>query len=166
MLKQPYRYIRELVPKPSDAIRAMCRGLRTQAANPQFVINMDTYGGYSHRTQKCYGCAATCALHEIGGRPPCAESLQTDRMAADYFSLDVDDIPRFEYAIDKLRRGCLRPLFALYGRTVPVEFEEMSSHYRNHPEAIDEAWILTADNWEERLPMYDNLADELEKLGC
>lgn len=144
------RSIFELAPKPSDAVKAMIDGLE-QFPDDQFQIDMSTYGYKpSWADSICYGCAATCALFQLGGRRPeavgVALNVFEDRLEA--LQISRDDFQRgaydFELVIDSFRCGRTTPLYAYYGtdpddpRIPWIDAAEM--------------WRLSTGNWRDQLP--------------
>lgn len=149
MEEQTLRSIKELAPKPSDAIKAMIDGLE-QLPNDQFQLDMSTYGyrpGWGHI---CYGCAATCALFQLGGRHPEEIGRAINDFDDRLLSLRIsrEDFDRygydFEMAIDHFRGGRVDALYRYYGMD--------ADDHRIPWVAPDEAWGMSTRNWREELP--------------
>ena len=107
--------MRDFCPAPSDAVRAMVKGLRTARDAKDFRIDMGSFGhvGRKHEEKICFGCAATCTIFESLDLWPqmreYAVSRGPDNVAEDaaeverLAGVDWDDLRRFEIAIDDLR---------------------------------------------------------------
>jgi hypothetical protein len=151
--------IKDIISKPSQAIRAMCEGLIDQNKRTDFIVNMDTFGSYIDGI--CYGCAATCAIQNITGRNLTAgEQIERVTNRSKVLRLDHEDLERFEFIIDDVRRGNfglgLIRLFEYFG------FEES--------EALNfERYFLALPYMErfdlEEIKEYKKFAEKLEQFG-
>jgi hypothetical protein len=158
--EQKLRLIKELAPKPSDAIKAMLEGLRTLPGD-DFVVRMHTFGDTTSRRQDgewvdiCCGCAATCAVHRLAHKKPDLEHIMC-RNRSPYLGLHFADMRDFEDAIDEFRKGNVSQLFWYYGlASVDVSSELWSK----------QLWFLQDSNWEEQLPMIEEYVKKLVAAG-
>lgn len=144
---------REILGKPSAAIRAMCDGLEEQSQRRGFRIDMQTFGFSSNKV--CFGCAATCAAQKTTGRTLKWDTIAGVTTRADALGVDAHDLETFEIAIDNLRRGsgCLQPLLDYFGvcnaMIIPAPDLPHLSNY----------------TWPDGLPAYRAFADQLEENG-
>jgi hypothetical protein len=148
--EQKTRSIKELAPKPSDAIKAMLEGLR-ELPGDEFEVDMGSFGRTSGDV--CYGCAATCAVFRLGGKVPRSEVMLGFTAQADYLQLNVHELRKFEIAIDHFRMGFPWQLFAFY--RVPF----------NTTFAQRQPWCLQQHNFEEQLSQIEEYIRKLEAAG-
>lgn len=144
------RLIKDIVPKPSDAIQAMIDGLLEQSERKDFKIDMDSFGDFEKGI--CYGCAAVCCVQKLANvnfKDAYSITLAGQAEATGFDSSDLDD---FENAVDFLRMGCLLPFFAYWKVVVPDMF------------LVDE-WHLHDDDWREQLPLIQDYCDKLKSAG-
>lgn len=159
--------IRDIIKKPSQAIRAMIRGLQRQGRRKQFRIKMSSWG----HTEKemCYGCAATCTVQEIAHRNlvPGKELINDTYDRARFFGFDRDDLDNFEQAMNQVRLGSFISLYWFLGiqcRSYPVEVVVDKWHEWCADRGSYDV-KLTDNTWHKRLPLYTKLAQMLEKAG-
>lgn len=150
--------IRDLVEKPSQAVRLMTKGLR----NPGNIsVDMHSFG--NQRRGVCFGCAATCTVQQLMSRTfelkdfvKHTESYEVQEVYrrnkwSELSGITIDSIAEFEWAIDDLRKGKPSALFDLFNVSEPYGFEGLP--------------VLNSDFTEEHLLRYDAYADQLEALG-
>ena len=107
--------MRDFCPKPSDAVQALARGLKTATEEKDFRIKMGRYSYVNHWSDEkiCFGDAPTCAILEALDLWPrmreYAESRGRGADAEDAAEVERitgvawDDLRRFEIAINELR---------------------------------------------------------------
>jgi hypothetical protein len=152
------REVRELAPKPSDAIKAMIAGLRGIPSD-SFVVVMSSFGGtgYINGRNVCFGCAATCAAHKLAGKQPSCKHITDEQQRAEYLDFDPQDLMDFEIAIDDFRQGWLGELLEdYYGLDRQKLPDELTA---------DQPWDLHSNNWQEQLPAIEAYVAELEAAG-
>jgi hypothetical protein len=147
------RDIRELAPKPSDAIKAMLDGL-AELPRGNFIVDMGTYGRADGEI--CYGCAATCAVHKLAGKTPDPSYIY---QAARPYRLDLEPIQLeyFEEAINLFRMGMPWTLFDFYGLMDPVVLEEEFT--------VAQPWMMTNQNWRGHLRFVREYQQRLVAAG-
>lgn len=160
-----YRSIKELAPKPSDAVQAMVDGLLEQSKRTDFAIEMTTFGMATKGV--CFGCAATCTIQKMIGinfnnetiesRYNTVDKILQTRWTGQPFELDHLGFREFEIAIDNLRKGYVDFLFKFYH--VNYNEHELGEKYEK------DLLYLTTGSWEEGLPRYQVLADKLRADG-
>lgn len=167
-MNQPtkYRSIKELAPKPSDAVRAMIDGLQEFSKSLDFQVAMDTFGRWDNGI--CFACAATCALYKLAGRSPTDSpkslegSLNRLRfLRIDYYNWWVSSGVTFEGVMDRFRTGNVYPLF-LYYEVDPPEFVFDNPVYTSFGST---PWYLNNLNWREELPQVEDFYKRLVDLG-
>ena len=141
--------IKELAPKPSDAIQAMIDGLKNYNSKPGFNIDMGTYG----RAVKgiCFGCAATCTIQQIAGEDIPENNIHSLKDHAYALDFDIREVIDFEFAIDSFRSNDVSPLFYFYGKENPI--------------GLYTDWFLDTDNFMEQLPLVQEYCDQLKQMG-
>lgn len=141
--------------KPSNAIKAMIEGLRTQSKRPDFKIRMSTFGSQHPNEKVCYGCAATCTLQQLTGINFVADTgrsmIEDTYTRAEVLKVRHKDLDKFEDAIDEFRLCELDPIFAYFGVEKPL--------IRVH------GWSLQTDDWQEQIPEIEKYVKKLIKLG-
>ena len=143
--------------KGSEIVQAMVDGLEAE----HFSVHMDYY--LHRKGGKCFGCAATNAIAEIGGcwyssrmRNELLNDIHWeigDSSALALFSDESDFISHFERAVDYLRTGDIEEYNHLakegdFALLEPPGSELLGLH--NH-------------NWRDRLGAYRDYADWLRK---
>lgn len=152
--EQKFRPIKELAPKPSDAIKAMSAGLR-ELPDEKFVIDMGTFG--CSRNGICFGCAATCAVYQLLDSSPNPLSMCAGILGqASWFGYDYDTLYDFETAINAFRSGKPSHLFRFYGYTIEDVPAELW---------LSQWWLLDTDDWRWQLPSIDRYVEKLEAAG-
>ena len=148
------RRIKDVAPKPSDAIQAMIDGLKRQSRRKLFRIEMSDYGDVEEVNGKviCYGCAATCALQQLGDHNFKPGEIYSHLKRAHAIGFDAVEVDRFEWSINGLRLGDYLDLFGFYSG-----FEEIAPD--------EELPILYSSNWRDGIPAYQAYADKLRALG-
>ena len=158
--------MRDFCPHPSDAVRAMVKGLRTARDAKDFRVDMGDYGHVESLGEEkiCYGCAATCAILESLGLWHLKieyglhrqERYILDGVAADIERMTGvawDDLFRWERAVDFLRLSDPRWLCKYYGVAI--------SQYATLPYLP----CLTDSHSEAELQQYETFADALKTAG-
>jgi hypothetical protein len=157
--EQTTRAIKNLAPKPSDAIKAMIAGLR-EIPSEDFQLNMMTFGRVEERASRkiCCGCAATCAVHKLAGRQPSVRYIGQSQQSV-YLGFEVRDLASFEAAIDQFRCGHPMGLFCYYygyesvRRAVPTRLVD------------NQSWYLSTGEWKSQIPRIERYVEELELAG-
>lgn len=166
--------IKDIISKPSQALRAMVDGLYEQSTKDDFVIDMHTYLGtedigFERNGEEkivCVGCAATCAVMKLTGTKfdpinveynPNVGALE--EYMSKYYDFSFHDIRQFEQAVNAIRFNCdLSLLFAYFDISffsVPYQF------LRNTVDAK-----MDSDNWKEFCSLYvEPLILQLEAVG-
>lgn len=160
--------------KPSRVVRATIHGLKTAHEDPNFVLDMDTYGDTVNEDNKtmCVGCMATAAMQslfnvkfnvrEIEYRLKRFTALHTPSTSHSY-------LQRLEWAIDDLRQGSVRPLLnacelsdAEADLFPYVPLSNGSQQYCSVPLLEGEP---SEDDIERAIVRLGHLADQLERAG-
>jgi hypothetical protein len=144
------RLIKDIAPKPSDAIQAMIDGLLEQSERNDFKIDMGSFGGFKKGV--CCGCAAVCCVQKLAGVDFKDEYSITLAGQSELSGFDSSDLDDFENAVDFLRMGYLLPFFAYWQMVPPDMF------------LVDE-WYLHDEDWREQLPLIQNYCDKLKAAG-
>jgi hypothetical protein len=145
------------------AVDAMIKGLYRQSKRSDFKIDMATFGFYSGTRKKCFGCAATCTIQQIGN-----VNFKDDQIHEAFKNLNVSngDLQRFENAIDTFRTGYamyvplynMQPLLHYFKLTrkkkLCAEISKKSKHLLK----------LDTFNWRTRIPEYRKFCKYLKKL--
>lgn len=137
----------------SETLEAMIQGLLDADEDPNFEIDMMTFGTIDLDTRsKCFGCAATCTLQNLRGKPFAPKEIYdlARRAAALDFTLNLK---LFEEAVDCARRGDIAPL---------LDFFELRGEWQ-HDTDID--FCLTSANWRSELPKVRALIERLKEAG-
>lgn len=149
--------IKELAPKPSDAITAMIDGLREQSQREDFVVDMHDFGT-KRNSGMCCGCAATCAIQKLTGIN--FKGLYVTEMPSDFlarvkeFELGRESMGEFEDIINQFR---------LTNWVVLLRFYDIEPIYGAIPNK--ELRGLWNDNWKENLHLYEAYRDQLKAIG-
>lgn len=153
----------ELVPKPSDAIKAMWAGLNAQSKRDDFIINMGTFGGQNRFSKQCFGCAATCTIQQISGIDfrPDQDKIETYGHRAKILGFEKVELAQFENCIDEFRWGNLDPLLFFY-----AERTNLLIDMRQIPDAIALPDIrMTSDDWMNYEAEVMTVIQHLEEKG-
>jgi hypothetical protein len=147
--------IKELAPKPSDALQAMVDGLRTQSKRSDFKLMMSTYGSFDEKTGICYGCAATCTIQELAHQNLTIANIKRSEKRANALSFYPLQLMYFESAIDSVRTGT---------------FDELEDYYELKRGTLqglhddnDFYWYLSDINWEEYVPAIERFIKLLQE---
>lgn len=142
--------IKEILDKPSKAVRAMIEGLKKQSQREDFEVDMHHFGGSeSFNSRLCFGCAATCATQEAFKKNLSADEISERKSRAIAYGVDIKSLEDFEMAIDDFRSGLCHALEEYYEVDIP--------YFQLPP--------LQTWNWESGLSEYEKYADLLEKHG-
>ena len=148
--------ILEKLPKPSDLIDNMVRGLRRDDLN--ITIDMSTYGRRVPIIAEdvCFGCAATRSLYNMFDHVAAASDIHCRQTRAELFSLEEDDLRYFEDLVDSLRHG-LNPR-SLLGQAYGIDWRELPEpdHYMHQ---------LRNNFNDSHLEGYEKYAEQLRKDG-
>lgn len=144
--------IKELAPKPSDALQAMVDGLLNQSKRTTFEIDMNGYGGAD---KICYGCAATCTIQQLAGKNLIPRDILDCTSRAESLGFDPRELGDFEIAINEARMGQLLHLFIFY-----------NLHYKSKEKyKYDSHFYLEDNDWREQLPQVITLIELLKSKG-
>lgn len=163
--------IKELAPKPSDALKAMVDGVRNYE-ELGLELDMGTFGCV--QSMHCFGCAATCTLLKMCGKTAreCAGDVSYGiRGYGDLRYPLADESPyrlkEFEDALDRARRGRLEDLFHWYGVRDQVEslYEKMGLRLDSETEVpldcFDHDWFLEDEPDEEELEKIERFVEDV-----
>ena len=163
--------IRDIIHKPREALQAMVDGLLSQDMRKDFEIDMNTYGLVDEAI--CMGCAATCAVQQITGKDITCERFTVDTcdtikheaqaLGLSQDKASLDDLRKFEQAIDRARRGQLVTLFD-YFHIEPelINLPEETYRIRDDIGIIIE---IKTDNWKQQIHYVMKKVKELKELG-
>ena len=137
--------------KASELVLAMVEGLE----NHKYEVDMETFG--TTREGVCYGCAATNAIARISGKSPRFTShISSERTWSKATKATKEFIRTLEFAFNTLRWGDLS-VFNEYANIIQV---------KEIPVAYGEGLpALHNRTWQEDLPAYRKLAEQLQKDG-
>ena len=162
MRKKQLKSIKELCPKPSDAVMAMVNGLRKQSKRKNFRIRFSSFGSreYADGTDKiiCFGCAATSAIQFIANKNFTGEEIDTRAERGEFLGFDKNELQDFEEAIDNLRNGWVRALFFFYG----LNYSDYFALLQPMKERLEDLHDL---NWKEEIHHYEDFANKLKEIG-
>lgn len=144
------RKIKDILPKPSDAIQAMIDGLEEQSKRPDFEVNMSFFG--LHDKEMCFGCAATCAAQKAFGRNLSFENIEGTDSRAAFFETDIEEYDAFESAIDDFRSGKAFPLFKFYGIDPPNSL-------------LSPPFYLGSATWRREIVSVESYLEKVKALG-
>jgi len=158
------RTIKELLPKPSDAIKAMLAGLQKADHERGFQIDMSTYGAVSDEDECgsepiCFGCAATCAIQHLLGRPFLPEEIDDRSKHAAVLNVHWQEVNAFETAIDNFRTGFIYVLFRFY------ELDLSENRFKALEAHVDRNIYLKTHNWTEQIPAIEKAIKMMKELG-
>ena len=143
--------IKDIISKPSQALKAMIDGLREQDARQDFKIDMGTYG-WVDPGKVCYGCAATCAVQKVTGINLDIASISLENQAH-RLGVEESDLDDFQTAIDTARSGSMAELFNYFG----IFLDDMSQW--------DYRWCLLTDTWKEEIYFVEAVIAEMIEAG-
>lgn len=146
-----YRSIKELAPKPSDAIKAMLDGLRDLPSD-KFRVDMGTFGSTLGNQSICYGCAATCAVYKLADKVPGMQDVVSRAARSEHLRFSVQELDAFEGAINAFRMGFMGDLFRFYG---------VMDRYV-HPSTF---WSLGTYSWPQQIEAVEDYYKTLVALG-
>lgn len=138
--------------KPSIALQMMIDGLQEQSKRKKFQIAMGTYGS-SDGERTCYGCAATCTIQKIAKKNFTHELIKQGTDRAKFINADLDELSKFELAIDLSRKGTLSHLFQFC--KIP--------HEKIYNLRSDYDYFLGNDNWKEEIPKVKKVISNLKE---
>jgi len=156
--------------RPSEALRAMCRGLEKMGSKEWFEVDMSVFVGRDSRI--CYGCAATCALIEALGESE-SDDLKDrflavndrfcgwDSMSRAFPELDFEEFKEFEDAMDSARLGNLSRLAGFLG----IHDEDDYGFMCPEPGQGGSDWVVHDRNWQTEIAKVEKFAQELEGRG-
>lgn len=164
--------------QPSDWLQAMIDGLKEAKADPNWQIDMGSYGYWSQVGQlkvpeMCFGCAATATFMSMLETPYMllvrrhGQSADGSQSYADLVAIATDhnqpvDLGRIEVVIDHARNGMLNPLFRLCGH-LPLSIEELSCSAMAG--SWNNRWGMTNSNWEDEIPKVKAVITEMKLKG-
>lgn len=155
-----HQRIKDIAQTPSGAIRAMITGLRTQAARPDFEIDMEAYGDAKGKV--CFGCAATCTLQQLSGKNLTPDTIVNLELRAQAYGYYFGDTHAFEQAMNLLRQGMVIWLM----RYFDVEDQYWDARVIRQKHGLP--WFnlpkLTNVNWETEIAAYEVFAEWLAEV--
>ncbi len=169
--------IKELAPKPSDALRAMINGLFNQDEREDFRIDMTSFGNIEvnegREIDYCYGCAATCALQEIAHKNFVDSDIMSSGSRARFLGFDYDELSDFEYAMEEARNGLLLRLFKFYNISMPgLVGEDGMVDITWGDGVLDLKWkgetelyFMSTGNWSKNIPSLEAHIQKLISAG-
>lgn len=149
------RKIKDILPKPSDAIQAMIDGLEEQSERPKFQIEMSTFGE-AGAGDVCFGCAATCTIQHAFEHNFTVDEIEGCYNRSEALNVDEEDLDIFEDVIDGFRQGYAFRLLNYYGIR------------RGHPNFNDlytGDWNMMTFNWKSEIPKVKAYLEQLKTLG-
>lgn len=147
------RRIRDIISKPSQALRAMCQGLIEQDKREDFEVDMGTFGEMYADIKKCFGCAATCAISKIANVNFTLGNIDDRTLRARYSNLSLFDLRRFEEAMEYARVGDTEELFNYFQiEEYPYELQETNVCFINA-------------NWQQSTKDIQPYIERLEEAG-
>lgn len=149
------------VPKPSDLLFAMIKGLEKQSKRKDFKIDMGTFGDARWVTgnkQICFGCAATCTIQEIAKKKldPSNIAYLLDR--AKLLGFEEGELNQFESWVDLMRRGNDS---SIYNSSTIEALEHL--YDCSLPEPIENLKPLHTRNWKKNIKAYRAYANQLKR---
>lgn len=150
---------RELLPLPSDAVKAMIDGLEAvhRGDYPNFFVNMGAFGEVLNNNA-CAACAATVSAMHLLKRKLDADTIQRTITRAHAFGLLRVDLTEWEETIDDFRKGNHRALRKLYS---DVELDKDLEL----PKPIVPLMYLQIDQWVEELETFKLYYEQLKEMG-
>jgi hypothetical protein len=147
----------DLAPKPSDALKAMLRGLEKMDSRSDFKIDMDTFGlviKTSHIVA-CFGCAASCTVLELLEVKDINYALFPRVLGrAEWLDINEQELVKFELAIDAFRTGYPCPLLDFYN-VKPSLIKKI---------ALLMPFVgLTTFDWKKQIPVVEQVIALFEK---
>ena len=143
--------------KVSTALQAMIDGLKFQSQRKDFRVDMSTFGDFSDLGNRgnpvCFGCAATCTIQQLSEVNFTDSQINSPGERSRLTIRNLNDLNRFEYAIDYARTGDLIHIFEYMGN--------LDSHEFSH----DKQWVLYTDDWQEQLPLVQDFVEMLKLKG-
>lgn len=143
--------VKDIISKPSEAVRAMVDGLKEASKRSDFIIDMNTFG--NNVGDICCGCAATCAIQKVFDYNFTAYNIYGKATKATALKADVNDLGHFESAIDELRTG--------YPRSILMYFhikKQVIDDIISHPMPLPYMGCFSL----EELDKYEKFAEYLE----
>jgi hypothetical protein len=147
--------------KPSDCLQAMIDGLRENAADPKFRVDMESFGHVDiNREGKatiCFGCAATCTIAKLQGHLYSEFALEVDggEPTTSYHHIfKSPEIGAFEKAIDAARTGSMSRLFGFLRVDPDVAYGQWEARF-----------YLDTDDWEEQIPDVERVIKQMRETG-
>ena len=159
----------DVCPNPSDAVRAMVKGLRTARDAKDFRIDMGSFGHVErkHEEKICAGCAATCAIleslnlwtqkmkyGETRNFWRSKKRSQEDKVGIEKIAgVAMNDLLKFESVINDLREGDAESICDYYPEAdIPIETSRFLPPLSNQQD-------------ESKLEEYEAFADALKTAG-
>lgn len=164
--------------QPSDWLQAMIDGLKQAKADPNWQVDMASFGywrnlGQLKLPEMCFGCAATATFMSMLETPYMllirqhGQSSDGSQSYADLVAIAIDynqpvDLGRIEVVIDHARNGMLNPLFRLCGH-LPLSMEELTctaddGNWNNR-------WSMCNHNWEDEISKVEAVITEMKLKG-
>lgn len=163
------------IPTPSDALRAMVRGLREWDNNNKCIVAMDTFGDKCtpdmylarYRSTKvdatkltnpivCCGCAATATIFDIFKKDPETTTMREYMSSA---------LIRFENMINGVRTGDIHELGEYYYKNNDKKLliwykalEGISTNFYANKLVSRSLPFLDTKDWKEGIGQYERLA--------
>jgi len=152
------RKIKDLAPKPSDALQAMVDGLKAQSKRDDFEIDMRTFGMKGMTI--CFGCAATCAIQQLAGIDFTMKTgISCEMYRAETLNLEIGEMSRFESVIDNARCGNLSNLLRFYYG------DEWKEETKLPSELVHHGVQLRTDDWRNKIHLFDDIIFQLKMRG-
>ena len=148
--------------KASIVLKAMVTGLLKSKADPNFTVEMDSFGYVQDKL--CYGCAATVTLVEMFGERRSASELMLGYVKPETYRFEIipaflsnilpntqDSLFMLEIAVDSARLGDVSSLIELLTGEGNTSF--------------DDRWALEDGNWEKCIPEIEATIAEMIAAG-
>jgi len=142
--------------RPSQAVRAMIDGLLAADRREGFKVDMNTFERYFEGI--CYGCAATCALQQMGGYPLIFDTSGVHRHVWATRREMMEQFVLMESAIDFFRLGVIKNLLKFYGYNYLGWLKACAD---DAPEKL----YMTNGTWRDQIPVAEQWVEFLESKG-
>lgn len=160
--------IRDVLGKPSAAIRAMVKGLKKYDKKKDYNIDMGWYGYYDESGGPCLVCAATCTVMEAMRKPIPKEKVGSFIGRLECLGLEYLELFAFEKAMNEARKKNLDILFEFFGYEGETRAADGTTEdwYVEFSGTDYHDGYMNSTNYKALLPDYLKIADLLESKGC
>ena len=157
--KDKFKTIKDYLPTPIHALKAMQKGLTKYMEKEGFEIDMESYGSFAITDGKpiCFGCAATCTIQEAVGKSFNDDNISSCLFRSYFLKIETSDLFLFEMAINAFREGSYDQIFEYYG------LHHMYYDFINH-NITDSRLLMINENLHEAMDHLERIIEELEEL--